>query len=111
MSTPGRSRFGLMGKRKPPNSVTLWVKCPQCDGSVILVDDTNHARDCLCGCGFVETPLTEARFDQLAKDNDNLLVLLASLKDELLPPDAARSVRVALKGREADIEAARSRIA
>ena len=101
---PGGGRKEVVVGKRAENATPLWVECPVCGGA-----GPTAQRDCTCRQGYVETGFTQERFDALIKENDRMLVLLVSMVFTDLGSLRTR-VNAILKGREADVEAARSRI-
>ena len=104
----GKKPVPVGPKHKP--DTPLYVACPNCNNPDVtaVYDDGGHP-GCFCTHGFVQTGYTEERYQKLIKQTDKLLVGLDDALREL-SPSIRLSVLLAHGYKEADVEAARSRL-
>ncbi len=106
---------GKIGERVPEHT-PLYQKCPQCGGIGPTFTEGVGYSMCVCKHGMMQTGWDAERCDKLVKQNDEMLVLLADLRQVLALNEDGQGIHAAMKllnpalaGRDTEIEDARSR--
>ena len=66
-----------VGPRQAPPETPLYVPCTICNRTGV----GSYGNACVCERGFVQTGFTQERYDQLIRDNDAMLLLLADVAE------------------------------